>query len=260
MAPPGLQHQPSFVKRPREELQEIAHETLAAVRRTRLLLLRLPLCWHDAPADLFSRPGLDGLSPDALADWAPPADMGRPDGDSTLRQRSRLPAPLAPRWRGRHASPRATPCYAQHDTAAVPHHTHAMVLAREVMLARDDAGACCAMYARCGRGWHGARTRCFCLACARGDAHYGSALCAPARDLVLGRFGMGAFGNRVEGVVRMWGELLVGYSDGDGVLFQNVFARVVFTIVDRGTCMSESFLHGRQARARTPDDIVRSDG
>ncbi|KAJ7886202.1 hypothetical protein B0H14DRAFT_2338300 [Mycena olivaceomarginata] len=60
-------------------------------------------------------------------------------------------------------------------------------------------------------------------------------LCAMARagaeDVILGSFGTGAFGNNVEFVAQTWAELLCG----ERAPFRDVFRKVVFAIIDRGT-------------------------
>ncbi|KAJ7097146.1 hypothetical protein B0H15DRAFT_32856 [Mycena belliarum] len=300
-----VHRQPSFVKRPREELQEIARETLAAVERgsyttdfggeTHTL------------EDLSKVPGsTDYIGPDALADWAahpprtrhstptlivlchnstlegvrfclrspPPglpgphphrpavlnfASATSPGGgflfgaraqEETLARSSNLYSALA--------APAAAHFYAAHDTERAPRYTHAMLLARDVRLVRDDAGTWVPPAAvdvvtsaavnaravrmglqRAGTLARGAETPLpeGVQAELRGVMRERMARVlhllhrAGSQDVVLGNFGTGAFGNEVEPIARIWAELLVGA----GAPFRDVFRRVVFAVIDRET-------------------------
>ncbi|KAJ6511754.1 hypothetical protein DFH09DRAFT_1197717 [Mycena vulgaris] len=302
----SLQRQPSFVKRPREELQEIARETLAAVAHGSYAtdgsqtyplidLSTVPESTeyipHDAALDttmapqtrssmptdlvLYHASTLEGvrfclrtpLSPDETDPDAAPRRPGvlnfasatSPGGgflwgaraqEETIARSSNLYSALA--------SPAAQPFYAQHDTERAPRYSHAIVYTRDVALVRDDAGtwvrpaavdvltsaAVNVRAVRAGMQRQGLL--------ARGDE---TSLPEEVvedvqnvmrermarvlrvferegiRDVILGSFGTGAFGNEVEGVARIWAELLVR----EGALFQNTFRRVVFAIIDRET-------------------------
>ncbi|KAJ7103920.1 hypothetical protein C8R44DRAFT_682091 [Mycena epipterygia] len=298
-----IHRQPSFVKLPREELQEIARETLAAVQHG-----KYKADFGGAEHELADLSRIETsttyFAPDALAHWAtvtpprtatpttivmyhnstlegvrfclrtpltgPPEPARRPAvlnfasatspgggflygaraQEETLARSSNLYSALA--------SPTAAPFYAQHDTQREPRYSHAMLLARDVHFIRDDAGAwvapaaadvltSAAVNARAVR--EGLQRR---GALPRGEEvelpeDVAAGLRAEmrermarvlfalqlegARDLVLGSFGTGAFGNEVKPVARMWAELLVG----EGAHFRDVFRRVVFAVIDSGT-------------------------
>ncbi|KAJ7216403.1 hypothetical protein GGX14DRAFT_391232 [Mycena pura] len=300
-----LERQPSFVKRPREELQEIARDTLAAVSRGSYIT--------DFGAESHAIPDLSTVPdsatyfpPDSFADWAQPsqrdaqpvrptaivlckastlegvrfclspragdapaaasrpavlnfASATSPGGgflwgaraqEETLARSSNLYSALS--------SDAAAPFYAAHSASDDARYSHAMVLVRGVRFARDDAGAwvppadadvltSAAVNVRALRAALQRRG-----ALARGEeqalpadaaADVAAAmrermariLCAlhraRAEALVLGSFGTGAFGNDVALVAQMWAELLVG----ERAPFRDVFRRVVFAIIDRGT-------------------------
>ncbi|KAJ7509539.1 hypothetical protein B0H11DRAFT_2184128 [Mycena galericulata] len=173
-----VQRQPSFVKRPREELQEIARETLAAVKRGSYKADsgddEYPL--EDLSADSNST---EYFPPTAFAQWAdtPPARRSTPTALACASASAPTPRPRPPpppplpgvlnfasatspgggflygaraqeetlaRSSNLHsalASPAAAPFYAAHDTQRAPRYTHALVLARRVRFVRDDAGA-----------------------------------------------------------------------------------------------------------------------
>ncbi|KAJ7486603.1 hypothetical protein FB451DRAFT_1362919 [Mycena latifolia] len=311
--PPMASHrpprrQPSFVKRPREELAEIARETLAAVERG-----SYKTDFGDethALQDLSTVPGsTEYFDADALAQWASHPPTRLRDGSRTalmlchnstlegVRFCLRAPLPLdgtqatdAPRpavlnfasatspgggvlfgARAQEeslarasnlysalASPAAAPFYAAHDTERAPRYSHAMLLTRNVRLARDDAGtwvspadvdvlSCAAVNARAvrvklqreGQLARGAETPLPPAVQAELRAVMRERMARilhllhreGAQDLVLGSFGTGAFGNEVGEVAGVWAELLAG----EGAPFRDVFRRVVFAVIDHET-------------------------
>ncbi|KAJ7625821.1 hypothetical protein FB45DRAFT_922367 [Roridomyces roridus] len=179
-APRRLQRQPSFVKRPREELEQIARESLAAVRRGQYTT---DFGAESHPIqDLSSVPdSTEYFTPDSFADWAS-ASYTRHDAQtkivlchtSTLEGlRLCLHSPVSPTLPGilnfasatspgggflygaraqeeslarssnlysALSSPSAAPFYDLHNAAEDPRHTHALIRVRSVRFFRDDSG------------------------------------------------------------------------------------------------------------------------
>ncbi|KAJ7842849.1 hypothetical protein B0H14DRAFT_3109266 [Mycena olivaceomarginata] len=281
---------PAFVSRPREELKEIAQDTLAAVRR-------------GSYTDLSATPDSTAyFGPDALGDWQTAASPKRnTPTDFVLSQattlegirfclaNTRASSSIAtvhpPRlsvlnfasgttpggnFRGGAraqeeslarssnlysslSSAAARPFYTAHSTRDNPRFSHAMLLTRNVRFVRDDAGAwiapadvdvltSAAVNVNALHKSLGIRDKEAPLPTAIAAEvstimreRMARILCAMARagaeDVVLGSFGTGAFRNNVEFVAQTWAELLYG----EQAPFRDVFRRVVFAIIDRGT-------------------------
>nr|GAT58114.1 predicted protein [Mycena chlorophos] len=148
----------------------------------------------------------------------------------------------------------AHPFYASHHrqhASPDPRYSHAMLLTRNVHFARDDAGAwlapvtadvltSAAVNANTLHRWLNVPSSAPLPDEARIEvegimrARMARILSAFARNLdgkstiILGSFGTGAFRNNVDFVARTWAELLQGP-------FKDVFARVVFAVIDDGS-------------------------
>ncbi|KAJ7209378.1 hypothetical protein B0H12DRAFT_1157943 [Mycena haematopus] len=290
---------PAFVTRPREELKQIAHDTLAAVKRG-LYTVDSNNETHIFQDLSDSHDSTIYFGPDALEDWnavlpkrSTPTDFvlnqattlegirfcltntgstsnvtskhalisvlnfasgtspgggflgGARAQEETLARSSNLHSSLS--------SAAALPFYTAHRTSRNPRSSHAMILTRNVRFVRDDAGAWVAP----------ADVDVLTSAAVNVNALHKSLhihnkeaplppdiaadvseimrermariLCAMARsgaeDVVLGSFGTGAFRNNVEFVAQTWEDLLAG----ENAPFRDVFRKVVFAIVDRGT-------------------------
>ncbi|KAK7028473.1 DUF2263 domain-containing protein [Favolaschia claudopus] len=151
------------------------------------------------------------------------------------------------------SSASALPFYAAHRKHPDPRSTHAMVFTRNVRFVRDDAGAWVAPLdvdvltsaavnvnaLRKSLHIRGEDTPLPQDTAAEVAAIMRERMArilfamarAGAEDIVLGSFGTGAFRNNVEFVAQTWADLL----HGEVAPFKNVFRRVVFAIVDRGT-------------------------
>ncbi|KAJ6510841.1 hypothetical protein C8R45DRAFT_965346 [Mycena sanguinolenta] len=286
---------PAFVRRPREELVEIAHDTLAAVKRGSYTV-DLSTETHTLPDLASVNSSTIYFGPDALEDWqtavAPKrststefviyqattlegirfcinpsssasnhphisvlnfASGTSPGGgflggaraqEETLARSSNLHSSLS--------SAAALPFYSAHRTSKDPRSSHAMVLTPNVRFVRDDAGAWVApadvdVLTSAAVNVNNLRKSLRIPEEGPLPGHISTdvssimrermarILCAMARsgaeEVILGSFGTGAFRNNVEFVAQTWADLLCG----EQAPFRDVFRKVIFAIVDRGT-------------------------
>ncbi|KAJ7758900.1 hypothetical protein B0H14DRAFT_3166025 [Mycena olivaceomarginata] len=296
---------PAFVSRPREELKEIAQDTLAAVRRGSYTVDDDSGGETHIIQDLSATPD-PPLRILGLMRW----ETGRPLHHQSETHPQTLFSPKPPHWKGfvslscqyacflqhRHGPPSSpvgaqfcvrhhswrklsrrrartgrkasrarptsihpspvplpAPFYTAHSTRDNPRFSHAMLLTRNVRFVRDDAGAWIApadvdvpderrrkrkrtaQVPRIRDKEAPLPTAIAAEVSTIMRERMARILCAMARagaeDVVLGSFGTGAFRNNVEFVAQTWAELLYG----EQAPFRDVFRRVVFAIIDRGT-------------------------
>ncbi|KAF7340816.1 DUF2263 domain-containing protein [Mycena sanguinolenta] len=286
---------PAFVRRPREELVEIAHDTLAAVKRGSYTI--------DSSTETHNLPDLSAANnstiyfdPDALQDWqttvAPKRSISTdfviyqattlegirsclgasnsasdphaflfsilppvllPAADSSVA-RAHKKKPLHARPTSTHPSPAPLLFHSTPPTglAKTPRSSHAMILTQNVRFVRDDAGAWVApadvdVLTSAAVNVNALRRSLRIPEEGPLPTDIGAdvsnlmrermarILCAMARsgaeEVILGSFGTGAFRNNVEFVAQTWADLLCG----EQAPFRDVFRKVVFAIVDRGT-------------------------
>ncbi|KAF7319311.1 DUF2263 domain-containing protein [Mycena chlorophos] len=168
-----IRRQPSFFKQPREDLQEIARTTLAAVARGSYHTDFDEVDRAHPFPDLSAVPDATRYFPeDASADWPSVKQLPKTVATELVLYRGstlealRLCFPVEPQWNGPSqprptilnfasatspgarssnlysslSSKMAAPFYASHDTQLDPRYSHGMVLTRGVRFVRDDAG------------------------------------------------------------------------------------------------------------------------